>query len=526
MMEDIAGVYYVSPPQIQRSLNDPTVSLSDPRTWEILWGDYRTETGEMIDAAKAVSVPAIWQAISLISGDIAKLPFELYRRRPDISDDARELARDEAVSRLVRLAPNDTTTAIKFWRRVMVHVLLWGNAYVWVERQTVNEAGGLVVGSGEPVALYPLLPDRTWLEVINGTQYFVTEAMSGSGAALRAIPVADVMHIEWINYGDKEGCQMLYAARNSIALNLAQERFASKFFKHGGRIGGILELPTGMPKTARDVVEQGFRQSYEGTENPFKTVILRDNAKFHEAQRSPAESQLVDASEQQVRQIARWFNLAPSKLGLSDSVSYNSKSEDNQAYLDSTLAIWLAQIASESNAKLLTSEQQTSLFFEHNVGALLRMNQLQRYQAYQIAIQNRFLSPNEVRAAENRMPYDGGDVYANPATSSNTTLAGGQESPQASPDPQQASHSTGLMRVLYTLTANARHRAENPKSFCDFVDGNLAWHRKQSNDLVGNEQLVDRVHKQLKKIAATVTADTLYQEVDAAMGRMEQEMTR
>lgn len=524
-MEDVAGVYYVSPPPVQRSLNDPTVSLSDPKTWEILWGDYRTETGESIDVAKAVSVPAIWQAISLISGDIAKLPFELYRRRPDISDDARELARDEALSALVRLAPNETTTAIKFWRRVMVHVLLWGNAYVWIERESVNEAAGLVLGTGSPVGLYPLLPDRTWTEVINGTQYFVTESMGGGASQLRAIPTSDVLHLEWINYGDKDACSLLFSARNSIALNLAQERFASKFFKHGGRVGGILELPSGMPKPARDVVEQGFRQSYEGTENPFKTVILRDSAKFHEAQRSPEESQLVDANEQQVRQIARWFNLSPSKLGLSDSVSYNSKSEDNQAYLDSTLAIWLAQIAAECNAKLLTTEQQSSLFFEHNVGALLRMNQLQRYQAYQIAITNRFLSPNEVRAAENRMPYDGGDIFENPNT---TTTATSQAEQQDQPADVQAASSptTGFLRVLYTLTANARHRAENPTSFCNFIDGNLAWHRKQSQDLVGNDQLVEQVHKTLKKIAATATADQLYGEVDAAMGRLEQEMSR
>ena len=521
--QDIAGVYYVSPPPVTRSLNDPTVTLADPKTWEILWGDYRSETGELIDVAKAVSVPAIWQAVSLISGDIAKLPFELYRRRPDISEDARELARDEPLSRLVRIAPNESTTAIKFWRRVMVQVLLWGNAYVWIEREVVNESQGLIVGSGQPVGLYSLLPDRTWSEMINGTPYIVTEAMSDGNVSLKAIPVADCLHLEWINYGDKDACQLIHAARNSIALNLAQERFAAKFFKHGGRVGGILELPTGMPKPARDVVEQGFRASYEGTDNPFKTVILRDNAKFHEAQRSPTESQLVEANEQQVRQIARWFNLLPSKLGLSDSVSYNSKSEDNQAYLDSTLAIWLAQIAAECNAKLLSAEQQSSLFFEHNVGALLRMNQLQRYQAYQIAIQNRFLSPNEVRAAENRMPYDGGDVYENPATSS-PLAAPAAEIPQAQQQPQAAGKpSTGLLRVLYTLTANARHRAENPRSFVEFVDGNLTWHRKQSNDLVGNDQIVEQVHQRLKKIAATVTAEQLYGEVDAAMGRMEKE---
>ena len=94
-------------------------------------------------------------------------------------------------------------------------------------------------------------------------------------------------------------CQLVSLARNSWALGLAQEKFQSKFFANGGRIGGILELPLGMPKPSRDQLEEGFRKSYEGADNPFKTVVLRDNAKFHAAQQSPEDAQLVDASEQQ-----------------------------------------------------------------------------------------------------------------------------------------------------------------------------------------------------------------------------------
>jgi hypothetical protein len=39
-----------------------------------------------------------------------------------------------------------------------------------------------------------------------------------------------------------------------------------------------------------------------------------------------------------------------------------------------------------------------------------------RMAAYSTAIASRVLSPNEVRAAENRGPYPGGDVFENPNT--------------------------------------------------------------------------------------------------------------
>ena len=37
-------------------------------------------------------------------------------------------------------------------------------------------------------------------------------------------------------------------------------------------------------------------------------------------------------------------------------------------------------------------------------------------EAYSKAIAARILNPNEARAAENRAPYDGGDVFQNPNT--------------------------------------------------------------------------------------------------------------
>ena len=86
-------------------------------------------------------------------------------------------------------------------------------------------------------------------------------------------------------------CQLVYKARESFALSLAAEEFASKYFRYGGRIGGILEVPAGMTKKGADNLEAGYRKTYEKVDNAFKTVILRDGAKFHQAQFTPEQTQ-------------------------------------------------------------------------------------------------------------------------------------------------------------------------------------------------------------------------------------------
>lgn len=510
----IAGVFDVTE---QRTLLDnPNLSLTDPAVWEEVFGtSWGTDSGVSVNHSTALGLAPVWQAVGLVSGGVARLPLNVYRRRPDIGEDARELAKGHPLSRILRTQPNDEEDGFKFWRRAMVHALLWNNAYIYVERQVSTRADKLILQTGVPQALLHLLPDRTVPERINGTLYYTTEV----DGELVALPASDVLHVEGISVQGLADCDLVKSARNSIAKALAREKFESKFYRNGGRVGGILELPIGMPKAARDTMEEGFRRSYEGSDNPFKTVILRENAKFHAAQTSPRDTQLVEASEADVRQMARWFNLPPSKLGLSDSVSYNSKEEDNAGYLDDCLTPWLLGIQGQCNSKLLSPDEQGEYFIEHNTRAILRMRMGERFAAYQIGIQSRILSPNECRAWENLLPYEGGDEYENPNTSSpdsatdrkpDGTDTGTEETPEADPAARR--------RVLFNMTARARRKAGKQGAFVSWLDGDLKPHRDEWSGLcpgVPEPEFFAAFRSEMADAAETVTPDQLPATVDA-----------
>lgn len=477
----------------ERNLENPALSLADAKTWEAVFNDsFTAETGDSVTSDKALMYAPLWHAVQLISGDVSRIPLHVYRRRLDISDDARERDRAHPLNRLLAVAANPETEAVKFWGRYMLHALLWGNGYAFIDRD----------GSGQPIGLYNLLPDRTHAEWIEGRMLYVTEA----GGRLKAMLPEDVLHVEGLSVGSAGGMTVFRMARNAIALGLAQEKFASKFFKHGGRVGGILELPAAMGKGARDTVETGFSKSYEGTDNPFKTIVLRDNAKFHAAQQSPRDSQMVEATEAQTRQIAHWFNLMPSKLGLSDSVSYNSKAEDNQNYLDTTLSIWLVRIAAACNFKLF-GEQDGDVFAEHNTAGLLRMNTLAQAQAFQILVGSKIMSPNECRARLNMLPYDGGDEFADPAPK-----------PFGKPEDKPI-RSAEQLRALFNLTAKARSKAKNSTAFCDWIDFRRDEYRAEWE---AAELVAPGLLAAFRKLIETNHADKLPGAVDAACLTLEE----
>ena len=377
----------------KRAIENPNIPLGSPEVFNEIFNSNISGGGIAVSPERALSIAPVFQAINLISGDVAKLPLNIYKRTPEQGDKGRAIDENHPGQRLLKYRPNSEMSAFKFWRRMMTHALLWSNAYALIERDE----------TGNPISLLPLLPDRTSPHRTEaGVLFYVSEI----GGELKGFAASNILHLEQISVNGLSDCQLIYKARESFALSIAAENFASKYFSNGGRIGGILEMPAGMQKQGADNLEAGFRKTYEGLDTSFKTVILRDGAKFHQAQFTPEQTQMVSARTQQVKEVARWFNIPPHKLGDDSNASYNSLEQENRSYLNHCLSAWLKTIESECYLKILAPMEQesNSHFIEFNVGALIAADIATQYQIYRTGIEAGILSPDEVRAMQNLNP--------------------------------------------------------------------------------------------------------------------------
>lgn len=518
----LASLLGLDQPARRSRLENPALSLSDPDAWDEVFGQSETDAGIRFGHDNALKYGPVWQAVSLISGDVAKLPLDIYRRLPE---GGREKDKSHPSFRLVRRRANPDMSAFRFWRLLMVHALIWGNGYAFIDRD----------GRGDALGLYPLLPDRTKPQRIGGELYFVTETKRRDGSPwLRPIPQVDVFHLQGVSVDGMRGCDLVDQARDSWALGLAAQKFASRFFKSGGRAGGVLEVPINTTAEYQDNLEKGFRNLYESDNGWFKTVVLRDGAKFHGAAFNAGESQMTETREEQALEVCRWFNLPPSKLGIPGSVSYNSQSESNQAYLDSTLDPWLTDMTQEGDEKLLSDAQikADSHYLEHNVGKLLRMNPLQQAQVNAIAIRGGWRNADEAREMENRNPLPEGQgqkfvpvAQAKPAGGADK---GENDKPRGPAQPVTDDETGGdenarhaRRRVIFSLGAQARHKARNPRAWEAWLDGNLVSHRAEATELLGDDALVEQVLLRLKPTVESVGVQDLPAAVDRLITEFE-----
>lgn len=468
---DVLSCVPSQPVSMPLSIENPSVSLDDPATWDLLSGGASTSSGIRVSETKALTHPAVWQALTMISGDIAALPLEVFREE---TDGDRIVLESDPLYELVHWQPNVEMNAYRFWMRVIAWKLLWGNSYAFISRR----------GDGAVDQLIPLLPDRTAPERVGGQLAYVTEV----AGRLVPLPPSDVLHFEGLAIDTLAGYHFITAARQAVGLGLAEMDFASKFFRNGGRVGGILELPASTSKPARDKIAEGFAKHY-GSNEAFKTVILRENAKFHQAQMSPEQAQVVEARQESTRDVARLFNIRPGKLGEESRSSYASKSEDNKDYHDTTLRPHLRSITQECRSKLLTPTQKRAKhYFRHDTRDLLSMNFTALSEALTKLRSGEIINADEARKILNmNKREDGkGNVYVNPNINV-TTKTGTTETDQtdAAAKAFRSLLSSTVQRMARFVANRAKKLSAKPKDFLHWIDEGYEGQRESVTSAVG-----------------------------------------
>jgi HK97 family phage portal protein len=472
-----ASLYNAIGEKLFASLENPRFSLNDPKSYDYLNGGYESDTGIHVSPEIALTLAPVWQAVSIISGDLATATAHVYKR---MGEGDREVDSNHDVDYLLSEQPNEEMSAFELIRRFGIHCLLWQNGYLYLDR--IGRVGRIN-------GIYNLLPDRTGPERDkSGNLYYVTEVEGQLVPLLKE----QVLHVKGLSIENGIGCQLVKAARNCWGLSLAAEGFGARFFKNGAQAGGIVELPLGMNEKAQANVVAGIEKKYTGKDNWFKTMVLRDGAKFHAMTIDAQKSQLTELREAQVRDTARFFNLPPGKLGLEDSVSYNSAEQTQIQYITGCLTHWFSAIRGEAQLKLLSEQQRRGRthFIDFNVSKLIERDLKTQVDILAIERQNEIINAAEWRRKRDLPPRtdDAAFEYINP----NTKSAPSPEQKEtdepaensAMEEPVKALLRNAVNRIARRVGTAARAASKSSLQFEQFVDSQASDQHKAFDEVI------------------------------------------
>lgn len=440
-------------------------------------------------ADRALRNPAVWYAVSKISGHIAQLPLNIHQQSGrDINKPTSHYAYS-----LMRVKPNTYQTPFVFKRTLTMHALLWGNGYAYIRRQ-----------GRRVVELVPLRPDSVAVGMVDGEKKFIYvldkdervsqwEAMSDPTTQTVQLNNDDLLHVQGLGSDGIEGYSLLRLASEAWESGNAATTRNLKQLRQGYAGGVALEVPPGQLRDetkAKDFLD-AWRRDNDGDANAGKTVMLREGVTAKVLAMSNTDAQFVETLKFMRQEEALRFMLE-SILGDDASVSYNSLEQKNLAYLQNCLNAWLRIWEEECDLKLLSPrEQANGYYFKFNDGALLRTDKKTSMETAGLAIQNLIWTRNEVREMFDLNPVDGGDEFANPAI----TVGAGASNPPTERDPQQpdpgttdaTNRSAGIVlleRLIKIEAQRATTAAASSKSFCKWIDTFYAkWETKLADDI-------------------------------------------
>lgn len=364
-------------------------------------GGTEAMTGVYVSPDTALRYTTVLICVRVLAESVASLPCIVYRRR---ADGGKDRATDHPLYRVLHDQANAWNTAFEYVEGTMSNLALRGNGYAYVERNR----------KGQTIGLVPLNPDGvTITQAFDWSPKYEATMPDNTRAKLST---KDMHHIRGPLPKGYVGQSMISLAREGIGLGLAAEHFGAHLYKNGVKPTGVLTHPGKIGAEATENLRKQFADRYAGLSNSGKPLLLEEDMQWISMSIAPKDAEFIDSRKFQRSEIAGIFRVPAHFVNDLEKATFSNIEHQSLDFIIHSLRPWLIRWEQAANRDLLTEQDRDDGYFcEFLLDAMLRGDTKSRYEAYSSAIQNKWLSANEVRIKENMNPREGGDVFENPA---------------------------------------------------------------------------------------------------------------
>lgn len=411
----------------------PAAAFSRPQLFSSFPFPLRASaTGQVVTVDTAVELIPVYSAVNLIASAVGSLPCKVYA-----DSQPRREARSSRQWRMLHDQPNDEMASDEFWQWVTACLLLWGNAFIYKERDS----------AGVVQKLWPIRPSR----VMVGRQ------VAEDGTSVRYFRLdssvtvfeADILHIRGLGTDGLVGYSPVQLARQQLATDTAREEFLGTFMKNGLFSSVVFTHPNSLSKDAQERLREQI-EDRSGWLQAGRAITLEEGATLESLTMPLEDAQFVEMTKLSEHRTAQLFGLVPPhQWGATDqsrSMTYQNSEFGGLEFVKWTLRPWLVRLeASIKRDQGMFPLAGPTLFPEFLVDALLRADTATRWNAYAVGIASRFINPEWVQQVENITLPEGTSIPDAPTgADSPSSGAGASSEPDNTADPADATPQRAL----------------------------------------------------------------------------------
>jgi HK97 family phage portal protein len=411
--------------------------------WSFLDGGNRfNESDEIVNDATALSISTVFTCCRVLSDGVATLPCKIYQQTAN----GKMEDIDAPLSHLLQIEANPETAAYAFFETLTTHLMLRGNAYAEIQRNT----------AGDPVALWNLDPRKTEPVRlgVNGTLAYKTWDGMGPGKT-RIVASADMLHVVLFSWDGIQGVSPIAMLRQTLGLAIGQQKFSARLLKNNAV--PAIAITTAQKVKPEDKVK--MREAWEEQQlggSQGRVAILDQDLKIETLGLSSEDSELLASRSFSRSEIAAAFRVPASMVGDLTRLSNSNHEQQSLSFVQDSLTPILKRIEIEFRRKLLPAAangKPNTSFIQFDLRERLRGDFASTMNGYATGKQWGFYSTNDVRKELGENPIGPvGDVYWTPVNMQNSTLLLDTESIQDQPlgtDPTLPSDGTRQYQRIY-----------------------------------------------------------------------------
>lgn len=361
-----------------------------------MFGTAVTKAGQKVNTTSALTVGAFYNAINLITDDIAKLPKAVFEKQT--TDQGQKITKlsQHPVNFLISKEPNKHITAYAFWKIIAYSAVIKGDGFARIIRNQVT---------GQPEELrYLDYEDVTVIKAASQLFYkYKGEVIAGD----------DMLHFYFFSTNGYCGEGIITYAANSIGITLASQSFMGETLGDKGLTHGVLETDQPVDATNKITLETAFKNkmSAGGAHN---VALLDEGFKYKRIQITPQEAEFVANNREGIIAICQFLNVAPHKLKMLDQSNYSNLQLMTIEHQQDSVIPRVIPMEQELNRKLFTPAEKANTYIKFNLRSQLRGDQKSEAETLTKYIFAKTMTPNEARAMLELNPLPGGDELLQP----------------------------------------------------------------------------------------------------------------
>lgn len=359
--------------------------------------------GSTVTPDSAMRVTAVYACVSLIAETLAALPLHVYRRQADQNGKLTSAKADShPLYPLLHDQPTPGMTSFE-WREMMVsHTALRGDSYARI----------VTSGGGRVEALVPILPTHiTPIKPAFGERPAYRWMRDGVGPA-EILLDDEVLRFPYKMLDGYTSLSPVTVHRRTIGNSINAARYLESFFRNSAAPKGALTTDKVLSPEAAAALRASWEARHQGPEAAGTLAILDGGMKFDPISMTMDDAQYLELLGFSVTDIARIYLVPPHKIGDLSRSTNNNIEQQGIEWVVGCLVHWIERLEQRFNAYLLSQrDRQLGYYIEFDVNGLLRGDVTARGNFYKALFYVGAITPNEIRASENRNPYEGGDRF-------------------------------------------------------------------------------------------------------------------